>query len=87
MIDEKVIFRYGYLYTDPETWGGEIPPREGDSISVSPGMTLIINDSTEKLKLVIVEGGTLMWSDDKDMTFDAEFLIIRGGHLLVGTEA
>jgi len=27
-----------------------------------------------------------MWSDDKDMTFDAEFLIIRGGHLLVGTE-
>jgi hypothetical protein len=46
---------------------------------------LIVNESTDQLNAVIVEG-TILWSDDKDMTFDANFIIIRGGHFQVGTE-
>jgi len=35
---------------------------------------------------VIVEGGTIIFSDEKDMTFDAKYIIFRGGHLIIGLE-
>jgi len=45
-----------------------------------------VNESTEHLYTVVVEG-TMLFLDEKDMTFDAEFLIVRGGHLIIGSES
>lgn len=32
-----LLYFYGHLFDDVDTWGGEPPPEEGDSIIVSPG--------------------------------------------------
>jgi hypothetical protein len=85
-VKEGVTFLYGLMFSDPATWGGEVPPRQGDTIYVPAGMTLIVDESTDVLKAVIVEG-RITWSDDKDMTFDAMYIIVRGGAFQVGTEA
>lgn len=36
-------FYYANLFSVEQTWGGDIPPREGDSIVVPMGQTLIID--------------------------------------------
>lgn len=75
---------YGNLYSDENTWGGDIPPREGDSIVVPKGETLIIDASTPKLYVVIVEG-TLTFLDGVDLTMDATYIVIREGKFTAGT--
>lgn len=71
-------FLYINRWTDESTWGGEAVPREGDSVYVPVGMTLLVDDSTPILDTVIVEG-KIVYADEKDMTFDAHYFIIRGG--------
>ena len=48
-------------------------------------MTLLIDESTPILDTVIVEG-KMMFSDEKDLTFDAHYVVIREGELEIGTE-
>jgi hypothetical protein len=56
-----------FLYIDrwsvQSTWGGEALPREGDSVLVPKGMTLLVDMSTPKLFTVIIDGGTIIFSD------------------------
>ena len=72
-------------WTDQETWGGEAIPREGDTVYVPKGMTLLIDDSTAVLDTVIVEG-KIKFADEKDMTFDAHYFLIKEGVFEAGTE-
>ena len=59
-------FAYANRFSDDDTWGGDIPPREGDSIVVPAGQTLIIDKTPPKLFAIIVEGAVL-FSDDTDL--------------------
>jgi hypothetical protein len=72
-----------FLYIDrwsaQSTWGGEAIPREGDSVYVPTGMTLLVDMSTPKLFSVIVDGGSIIFSDERDMTFDASYFLLNGG--------
>ena len=56
-----------YLYIDrwsaDATWGGEVPPRDGDTVYVPPGMTLLVDQSTPYLNSFIVQGGTVIFAD------------------------
>jgi len=81
-----VNFFYGIRWTGADTWGGEVSPREGDSVYVAEGQTLIVDSSTPVLNAVIVEG-TIIWADEGDYTFDAYYIIIRGGNFIIGTES
>lgn len=47
---------------------------------------MIVDASTPILNAVIVEG-TIIWADEGDYTFDAYYLIVRGGRLIIGTES
>lgn len=78
-------FLYIDKWTDERTWGGEAVPREGDSVYVPEGMTLLIDDDTPVLDTVVIEG-KMMFSDEKNMKFDANYIIIREGELEIGTE-
>jgi hypothetical protein len=64
-----------YLYLDrwssQATWGGEALPREGDTVYVPPGMSLLVDVSTPILKGIFVEGGTVIFADETDLTVDA----------------
>ena len=79
------IFLYVDRWSDESTWGGESIPREGDSVYVPVGMTLLVDSSTPVLDTVIVEG-KIIFADEQDMTFDAHYFIIREGEFQAGTE-
>ena len=71
-------FLYIDRYSDDRTWGGEAPPREGDSVYVPKGMNLLMDISTPKLYSIIVEG-SIKFSDERDMTVDTSYFIVNGG--------
>lgn len=77
-----------YLYIDRwsevATWGGEALPMEGDGVYVPKGQNLLVDVSTPILVAVIVEG-SIIWEDEKDMTFDAHYIFVRGGSFNIGT--
>ena len=71
-------FFYANKFSDEATWGGDIPPRDMDSIVVPAGETLIIDKTPPKLYAVIVEGA-LIFSDATDLEFQASYVIVREG--------
>lgn len=48
-------------------------------------MTLLVDVSTPKLYSVIVDGGSIFFSDEKDMTFDASYFLLNKGEFRAGT--
>ena len=47
---------YANRFSDEATWGGDIPPREMDSIAIPEGESLVIDIIPPKLFAIIVEG-------------------------------
>jgi len=87
---QGLIFRYVSLWSSPETWGHDIPPQKHESISIPQGQHLLVDvDSTPEVFAVIVEG-SLLFAPNSDPThlrsFDAHYIMIRGGYMEVGTE-
>lgn len=81
---------YVNKWSSTETWGGELPPLEGESIHIPVGLNLLMDiDETPKLNLILVEG-TLIFAPDADAdhqrTLHAHIIFINGGHLIAGTE-
>lgn len=63
---------------------------EGDSLNIPAGLHLYVDvDATPKLNAVIVEG-SLIFAPESNAnhlrTFDASYVMIRGGYMEVGTE-
>ena len=77
------LFYYAERWTDSDTWGGELAPRKGDSVVIPKGMTLLMDTSTDVLYLIYIEG-TMIFLDEKDMTLDAHYIMIKGGTLIAG---
>ena len=79
-------FTYVLKWSDPRTWGGDSVPADGDFISVPTGMTLLVDINTPILNGISVSGGTLVFSDELDLTVRTGFIVvINGGTFLAGT--
>jgi len=79
------------MWSDTETWGGDVPPLEGESVSIPKGQHLLVDiDTSPKLKAIIVEGSLIFAPHETDpnhlRTFDACYIIVMGGYMEVGTE-
>jgi hypothetical protein len=87
---QGLIFRYVNYWSEPLTWGGEFAPIEGDMVYIPKGLTLLVDvDSTPKLSAVVVEGGLVFppnANPNHVRTFDAKYVMVRGGVLEAGTE-
>ena len=55
----------------------------GDSVYIPPGQNVLLDVSTSILNAVLIEGNLIF--DDKDLTFDAYYVVVRGGSVKVGT--
>ncbi|XP_075406661.1 fibrocystin-L [Tenrec ecaudatus] len=80
-----------FLYTDVwsanVSWGGKSPPEEGSLVVISKGQTILLDQSTPILKMLLIQGGMLIF-DEADIELQAEnILITDGGVLQIGTEA
>jgi len=52
-------FQYVMRWSDPRTWGTDIPPIDGDLVYIPAGMHLLVDQSTPILKGIVVENGTI----------------------------
>lgn len=43
MATQNLVFRYVSVWSNPETWGGDAPPLEGESISIPAGQHLLVD--------------------------------------------
>jgi len=77
-------------WSEPLTWGGEFPPIEGDLVSIPKGLNLLVDvDSTPILSAVVVEGSLIFPPNPNPnhlRTFDAHYVMVRGGTFEAGTE-
>ncbi|XP_062385127.1 fibrocystin-L-like [Sardina pilchardus] len=79
-------FFYIDVWSSRYTWGGLSPPEKGSFAVITKGQTILLDASTPVLKMLLIQGGKLVF-DDKDIELQAEnILITDGGALQVGTE-
>ncbi|KAM4688908.1 fibrocystin-L [Discoglossus pictus] len=79
-------FFYIDVWSSKYTWGGESPPDEGSLAVITKGQTILLDQSTPVLKMLLIQGGTLIF-DEADIELQSEnILITDGGHLQIGTE-
>ena len=83
------VFRYVKRWSDPETWGNDAPPLEGEAVYIPSGMHLLVDvDHTPVLSFLTIEG-SLIFAPEEDenheRTFDARYMMVRGGYFEAGT--
>ncbi|XP_053322520.1 fibrocystin-L [Spea bombifrons] len=79
-------FFYIDVWSSKYTWGGESPPEEGSLAVITKGQTILLDQSTPVLKMLLIQGGTLIF-DEADIELQSEnILITDGGVLQIGTE-
>lgn len=87
---QSLVYRYVSLWSDTETWGGDIPPMEDESVAIPAGQHLLFDiDESPVLNALIVEGSMIFApSEDADhlRTFDANFIMVQHGYFEAGTE-
>jgi hypothetical protein len=81
---------YVAKWSDVDSWDGLTLPVAGDAVSIIAGRNLLVDvDSTPILSFIVVEG-SLIFAPDADLThertFDAGYIIVKGGYLEIGTE-
>lgn len=84
-------FHYVQLWSDPQTWGYDTIPLEGEAVHIPSGLSLLYDiDTGPKLGLITVEG-SLFFVPDSDpaheRTLNCEYILVRNGYLEIGTEA
>ncbi|XP_063041153.1 fibrocystin-L-like [Engraulis encrasicolus] len=83
---EHADFFYIDVWSSRFTWSGLDPPEEGTFAVITEGQTILLDTSTPVLKMLLINGGKLIF-DEKDIELQAEnILIANGGTLQVGTE-
>ncbi|XP_044933989.1 fibrocystin-L [Mustela putorius furo] len=80
-------FLYVDAWSSNFSWGGKSPPEEGSLVVITKGQTVLLDQNTPILKMLLIQGGTLIF-DEADIELQAEnILITDGGLLQIGTEA
>lgn len=85
------VYRYVSRWSDKETWGMDIPPLEGEAVTIPSGQHLLVDVAVvPKLEFVLVYGSLIFESNDNDhsdhKTFDAGYIMVQGGYMEIGTE-
>lgn len=76
---------YGYVdaWSAGSTWGGGLPPFEGDSVVVPANTTILLDVSPPRLGALVLEGTLQLDPEASELRLDADYIIIAGGALLV----
>ena len=82
----KDIFLYVLKWSSKATWGVDIPPIDRDLVYIPQDTTLLVDQSTPIPEGIVVDGGTIVFSDDLYLTVQAGFITLNGGHFVTDTE-
>jgi hypothetical protein len=71
------------LWSSPWTWGGLPAPGQGEIAVIQSGQYIYFDAaSTPVLKAIIIQGGSLIFDDNQDVSLNVEYIIITDGGLL-----
>ncbi|KAJ8026136.1 Fibrocystin-L [Holothuria leucospilota] len=85
-VQNNADFFYIDVWSSIYTWNGTNPPVKGDFVIIPEGQTILLDESTPVLKVLLLQGGHMVF-DEKDIELHAEYIIITdGGSLTVGTQ-
>ena len=84
-------FTYANYWSDLDTWSGEFPPQDGESVLIPAGQMLIVDIDTSPILNAVIVQGSLVFAPDADpthhRTFDAKYIYVdRNAVLEIGTE-
>ena len=80
-------FYYIDLWSSNFTWGGQPPPEDGDFVVVPRGQTIAIDVDTAVLSFLLIQGGTVMFLDEGNVSLHTEYVLITdNGTMQAGTE-
>lgn len=86
----KAQIKKGFVYiskwSDLRTWAQNLAPIDGDVVQVPAGMTLFVDQDTPLLEGIMVSNGTLMFSNETDVTVRAKYITLNGGRFIAGTQ-
>ena len=73
-------------WSQRETWGNDLLPIEREAVEIPSGQHLLVDvDEVPRLAFVVVYG-SLIFEDSGEKTFDANYIMVNGGYLEIGTE-
>ncbi|XP_066939677.1 fibrocystin-L-like [Macrobrachium rosenbergii] len=87
--NENAEFFYIDRWSSIYTWGGEPVPSQGQLVVIEEGQTILLDDSTEVLKMLLIKGGHVIVDPEatEEIILRAEYiLIVDGGSLNIGSE-
>jgi hypothetical protein len=92
---EAATFWYVDTWSARTTWGGSAPPTGcgswaddklcTDTVHIPAGQVVLLDQSLPRFYLLLIEG-TLIF-DRRDISLSANYILLRGGTLQIGTEA
>lgn len=78
------------MWSQDQTWGYDLSPQDGEAVNIPKGLHLLFDiDVGPKLSFINVEGSLIFPSDadpNHHRTFDAHYILVKGGYMEVGTE-
>lgn len=74
------------LWSDPATWPDGKVPGEGDAVTITRDMDVVLDVDPPVLRSLTIDG-KLSFSNDLDIELETEWIYLRGGELHIGSEA
>ncbi len=72
-------------WSDPSTWPNGKVPGEGDAVTITRDMDVLLDVSPPALRSLTVQG-RLRFSDERDLDLATDWIYVPGGELQIGTE-
>ncbi|XP_069115224.1 fibrocystin-L-like [Argopecten irradians] len=80
-------YHYVDVWSSVFSWGGVSLPTDGDLVVIGAGQTIYLDTTTAKLKMLLIQGGELIFDDNQDVELKSEIVLVTNGGLFqVGTE-
>ncbi|XP_064089363.1 fibrocystin-L-like [Macrobrachium nipponense] len=87
--DENAEFFYIDRWSSIYTWGGNPVPSAGQLVVITKGQTILLDQSTDVIGAIIIQGGHLVFDDEaaSELILRSKYiLIVDGGSLSIGSE-
>ncbi|KAF7261809.1 hypothetical protein EG68_00664 [Paragonimus skrjabini miyazakii] len=83
----SIYFTYVAAWSSNHTWGSEAIPRDGDAVEIPQNHTILLDQNTAQLTMLVINGGTLVFDPTGDVELSAKYIIIHNqGKLKIGSE-
>jgi hypothetical protein len=78
-------FLYVKLWSDYATWHGEVPPIEGQNVSIA-NSNILVDCNLNSINNIVLTNSRLMFTDNADLLISVKSITINKGAFIIGSE-